>query len=288
VAAGLADEAEAAAYADTAFIALLPDGLATVSHHLWDARGPDGARVGQLWVRVRSTAAEVEGYLFDIEIPPELRGRGWGRAVMLAAESAARGMGATVMRLNVFSHNEPAVGLYTGLGYAVADATLIRRLVGTSAPVSRSRAVELRDMTRQEYVDLRSSRPPAGDREGPFPEASASSGHRLWTAVDGDRPVGRVCLQLQHRSDGVHAMVHHLDVPRGLRGRGYGGAILLAVERSCRELDVRTVAVTVPGSDSGALRLVQQRGFELTAQTREKQLRPSPGSPDGWHTSRAP
>ena len=53
----------------------------------------------------------------DIEIRPEFRRRGYGRAVMLLAEEVARTHGAEYLGLNVFGHNPNARALYESLGY---------------------------------------------------------------------------------------------------------------------------------------------------------------------------
>lgn len=53
-----------------------------------------------------------------ITVAASHRGRGVGRALMLAAEEWARAHGIERMHLSVFAHNEPARRLYRALGYA--------------------------------------------------------------------------------------------------------------------------------------------------------------------------
>ena len=122
VASGLLPVPEAEAYAARQFADLLPAGLVTPLHLFWTVRGPGRELLGHLWMRVRPLADEVEAYVFDVEVLPDARGRGLGRATMLAAEAEARARGATVMRLNVFGHNTVAMALYDSLGYVVSDA----------------------------------------------------------------------------------------------------------------------------------------------------------------------
>jgi ribosomal protein S18 acetylase RimI-like enzyme len=298
VAAGLAREPEASAHAERVFADLLPDGLATPTHLFWTAHVDDGPALGHLWMRVRPLSTEVEAFVFDVEVVASCRGRGLGRAAMEAAESSARALGGTVMRLNVFGHNTAALRLYDRLGYQVASTTMTRRLeagsaVGSTAGSTTGPAVELIDMTEQEYADLRptleagcagslaragvlpvteAARTVREDLARLLPQGPASSGHRLWTAYDGSVPVGRVWLQLQHRSDGLHAFAHHLEVRADLRRRGYGRSVLLATERACRRLGVRSVALSVLGFDAGGRSLYGRSGFEVTAQTRTKRL----------------
>ena len=132
VAAGLHSEAEAMAYAREQLARLLPSGLATPLHSLWTVReaapgDADDAVVGWLWLRVRPLGSEVEAFLFDVEVVEHARGRGLGRATMLAAEEAARDLGADVVRLNVFGHNTAARGLYESLGYVATSTTVTAR-----------------------------------------------------------------------------------------------------------------------------------------------------------------
>ena len=139
VASGRVPAAEAEAYAAEQFAELLPAGLATPLHLFWTVRGagPDAPLVGHLWLRVRPLAAEVEAYVFDVEVLPEARGRGLGRATMLAAEDEARARGATVMRLNVFGHNAAAIGLYESLGFAVTSTAPSEHASGPAVTAQR-------------------------------------------------------------------------------------------------------------------------------------------------------
>ena len=132
VAAGLQETADADAFAEGLLLDLLPDGLATPLHHLWSVRcGPSDETVGHLWMRVRPLEREVEAYVLDVGIEPAARGRGLGRATMLAAERAARDLAATVVRLTVLAANTAARRLYDSLGYTVAahDITLAKYVI---------------------------------------------------------------------------------------------------------------------------------------------------------------
>jgi RimJ/RimL family protein N-acetyltransferase len=52
-----------------------------------------------------------------VMIAREHRRRGFGRALMRAAERWAREAGVRKLELHVFPHNEPAIALYESLGY---------------------------------------------------------------------------------------------------------------------------------------------------------------------------
>ena len=104
------EEAEAKVARDIP--AVLPDGLATAGVHLWVAEA-EGRRVGTTFVGLRGG----EAWLYDITIEETERGRGYGRAAMLALEDEVRTLGFARLALNVWGGNEVARGLYRSLGY---------------------------------------------------------------------------------------------------------------------------------------------------------------------------
>lgn len=70
------------------------------------------------FVLCRTAADEAE--ILTITVPPAQRRLGVGRALMSAAIGAARVMGAASLFLEVAVDNQPAIGLYEGLGFARA------------------------------------------------------------------------------------------------------------------------------------------------------------------------
>ena len=122
VEAGLWDRETAEQRSRDEFQQLLPHGLATAGHHLWTARDAEtDAEAGILWIAVRPKGAEIEAYVYDVLVNPEVQGLGYGRAVMDAGAVAARELGAQTVALNVHGHNERAYSLYKSLGYVVTN-----------------------------------------------------------------------------------------------------------------------------------------------------------------------
>ena len=122
-----AEEAERRASDDTD--ALLPEGVGTPGVLLLVAETPDGRVVGHLWVGLERNVGRGDGAcIYDIEIVPEHRGRGFGRALLAVAEYevATRGIGA--IGLNVFGANTVARGLYESAGYGIATMQLRKEL----------------------------------------------------------------------------------------------------------------------------------------------------------------
>ena len=107
------------------FADLLPQGLETEQHHLLVAVS-QGVPVGVLWLRVPPTGDAA--FVFDVEVEPSQRGKGYGRAIMLAAESYALALGATALRLHVFGGNTVARSLYESLGYETTNVNMMKRL----------------------------------------------------------------------------------------------------------------------------------------------------------------
>jgi ribosomal protein S18 acetylase RimI-like enzyme len=243
--AGVLPEREARDQAEREFDRLLPEGLHTPGQLMWSAFHGN-TEVGYLWLGVAQQADGVEAFVFDVAVAPRLRGRGYGRAIVTAGEERARALGATTIRLNVFGHNDVARTLYDSLGYRTTATLMSRRLDDADRPTP----------PRTPYVRLEPQTPD----------------QQLLTGYDGQLDVGHVRLQVIARSDGRHALAADLEVREGLRRRGYGRGLVVAVERFCRARGVRSVAVDVTGGDAGARRLLDRLGFEVAATLMEKPL----------------
>jgi ribosomal protein S18 acetylase RimI-like enzyme len=81
---------EARATAEAEIAALLPEGPGTAGQHIeMIVDAESGAPVGRLWFAERGDEGERHIYLYAVEIDEEHRGRGAGRAAMLAFEAEA-------------------------------------------------------------------------------------------------------------------------------------------------------------------------------------------------------
>ena len=81
-----ADEAEARSAEQTA--ELLPQGVETPGMLLLMAETAGGEPVGHLWVALERRRGFPGAWIYAIEIAPDQRGKGYGRALLLAAEQA--------------------------------------------------------------------------------------------------------------------------------------------------------------------------------------------------------
>ena len=116
-------EHEAARNAAGTYARLLPDGFATPGNHFWYAHDGD-RRVGFLWLTVTHDAA----FVHNVAVEPDLRRRGYGRAIMLAAERWCHDNGLSRIGLHVFAHNAGARALYEQLGFAETGRNMAKDL----------------------------------------------------------------------------------------------------------------------------------------------------------------
>lgn len=122
VASGRSPEAAARDSADT-YTRLLPEERATPGHHFWYAYDGD-RRVGFLWIKVTHETA----FIYNVAVEEDLRRRGYGRAIMLAAERWCHGNGLTRIGLHVFAHNAGARALYEQLGFLETGRNMAKDL----------------------------------------------------------------------------------------------------------------------------------------------------------------
>jgi ribosomal protein S18 acetylase RimI-like enzyme len=119
---------EALARSRASTLELFPDGRPAPGQWFRVATDADGQRVGVLWLARRDGGSAPYGWVYDIEVVPARRGEGWGRALMLAAETVVRDWGLDTLRLNVFGDNEVARSLYTSLGFREQQVTMSKRV----------------------------------------------------------------------------------------------------------------------------------------------------------------
>ena len=120
---------EAIEKARAACTQLLPDGFSTPDNFLSVASdAASGEQIGFLWLALRRSADKLQAFIYDIEVGDEFRGRGYGRAIMLACVDQARGLGAGSVGLHVFGNNTVARSLYTSLGFVETNVVMSLQL----------------------------------------------------------------------------------------------------------------------------------------------------------------
>lgn len=115
---------EAAAESHRQMLLELPDGLETEGQELFTA-SVGGVEVGILWFGMRIRDGRPHAFILDVEVAADQRRKGYGRALMQAAEREARRLGAGSIGLHVFGFNAGAIDLYEQLGYRRVEESLL-------------------------------------------------------------------------------------------------------------------------------------------------------------------
>ena len=72
------------------------------------------------------------GWLYQVGVAPDARGRGYGRAIVLAVEAGLRARGCLKLNLQVLASNEIAVAFWRRLGYRVEERVSLGKLLDAS------------------------------------------------------------------------------------------------------------------------------------------------------------
>ena len=127
VKAGYWSEEEALGKSKDAYSKLLPEGVHSISQHLYKIEDTEsGQSVGIIWLNARVDAPHPSGFIYDIEVNEEFRGKGYGKQAMLAIEEKARELGLKSIGLHVFAHNAVAKGLYEKIGYELKSMNMTK------------------------------------------------------------------------------------------------------------------------------------------------------------------
>ena len=85
--------------------------------------------MGWIWLRLPSTVhGRDAAWVCQVVVDTAERGKGYGRAIMRAAEEELASRGVARMGLNVFTDNTVALGLYESLGFEVRAQQMIKSL----------------------------------------------------------------------------------------------------------------------------------------------------------------
>jgi len=120
---------DALAEAEQSFSRHLPQGKSTPDHYVYalTLKGED-APIGCLWWGIHKHGSKKVAWIFDIELQPEFRGQGLGRAAMELAQSDVKSKGFQRLGLHVFGHNKAAHSLYQSLGFEPTNVVMYKNL----------------------------------------------------------------------------------------------------------------------------------------------------------------
>ncbi len=136
--AGIWTREESLARAHEEFERLLGPRPEDRGHEFFVGLDDDGRRIGWLWIGPYPDPQPPPRtrWMYQIVVDPPLRGQGFGRGLLLAAEEHVRAMGNSELALNVFRGNTVALSLYASAGYVVTfeDAKAQERRKRLSSP----------------------------------------------------------------------------------------------------------------------------------------------------------
>ncbi|HUR87738.1 MAG TPA: GNAT family N-acetyltransferase [Ramlibacter sp.] len=119
---------EALKLAKKTFGQLLPEGLATPGHWLFNIVDTEGRKVGVLWMAKQMHGSEEVAYVYDVVIGENHRRQGHAQRAFAAVEAKARELGLAGVALHVFGHNTDAQSLYAKLGFTPTSIHVFKAL----------------------------------------------------------------------------------------------------------------------------------------------------------------
>ena len=108
---------------------LLRDGPRTPDHYLYSLEDDaDGSVVGILWFAREDRGTGPQAFVYDIEIKPKFRRRGYASHAFRLLEERVRELGLSSIALHVFGHNQAARSMYSKLGYVETHVMMAKTL----------------------------------------------------------------------------------------------------------------------------------------------------------------
>jgi ribosomal protein S18 acetylase RimI-like enzyme len=120
-------ESEALERSRKEFADELPQGLQTRNNYLYTLYDGDNA-VGLIWMRANVDRPTNDGFILELYVEENYRGKGYGKQIMLLIEEKARGLGLKAIGLHVFGSNKIAQNLYKAVGYEVTSVNMSKTL----------------------------------------------------------------------------------------------------------------------------------------------------------------
>ncbi|MBK5414301.1 GNAT family N-acetyltransferase [Pseudomonas sp. TH31] len=119
---------QAPALAAHSFAEVLPEGLLTPGHYLFEIQDLTlGESVGAIWVGVVEEQLR-EGFVFDLVIHESFRRQGYAQLAMLQVEAFFKTLNVSSIALEVYADNVGARRLYDELGYQVTSQSMRKSL----------------------------------------------------------------------------------------------------------------------------------------------------------------
>lgn len=106
---------------------LLPQGIQTPNNYFFSLRDENGEKVGILWYASRPKQPGL-AFIYDFEIYPPFRRRGFASQAIIALEQEAKSRGLKRIELHVFGHNTAARALYNKMGFVETNVMMTKNI----------------------------------------------------------------------------------------------------------------------------------------------------------------
>jgi ribosomal protein S18 acetylase RimI-like enzyme len=106
---------------------LLPQGIQTPNNYLFSLKNENGEKVGLLWYASPPKQPGL-AFIYDFEIYPPFRRRGFASQAIAALEQEAKSRGLKRIELHVFGHNTAARALYNKMGFVEANVMMTKNI----------------------------------------------------------------------------------------------------------------------------------------------------------------
>ena len=121
---------DAEALSEQEFQRLLPEGRETRGQEIRAMVNDTGDLVGQTWFTIEDRDPGRVVFIYDIEVWPEHRRRGYARLALTEIDAYARAKGCMGVMLHVFGNNDAARELYRSAGYVETNVIMLKRVDG--------------------------------------------------------------------------------------------------------------------------------------------------------------
>jgi mycothiol synthase len=238
----------------------------------------DGAEVGFLWVSLPGTTYPTMAWISDIEVAAGQRSKGYGSAMIAAAEADLVARGVRRIGLHVFGTNAGARRLYDRLGYRVLAQARARAIEpsGSVPALAPMTATEYDDriaaLLRDDPIALVRDPDAAPDKARQLLDRLAPDGPSTEGVFFRTTPGGWIWYSLPHPQRSTMGMIHYLAVDPDRRRRGLGRAMVAAAEAEMARHGVARATLNVAGSNEAALALADRLGYQVLSQQMIKDL----------------
>lgn len=268
---------DASVYAEEVLTGFLPEGLATAGARILVIADREGER-GALWLRNDGTN------VFVVDLSFASRGSEEDDELFAAIREIAETEGAQKIVVSAYASDAVIPALIEGRGFArvsiqmllepvpereMPDEVEVGRMPPERFPAfaAASEAAFAQDLvTSGRYTPDEAVAESHRQMQLELPHGVDTEGQLFFTATAEGVEVGLLWLGVRERGGAPHVFVLDIEVAAGHQRRGYGRAMMLAVEREARRVGASSVGLHVFGFNTGAIAMYEGLGYRAVEQ----------------------